>query len=90
MFDSFALVEAMGRVIQDRTGDTILTRYSNDRRQKFIEIASPRASQNKLTVFHSGPGKATDAWAERMRAIAASPDRMRAVLSFTKQLETRF
>lgn len=90
MFDSFALVEALARVIQDGADDAILTAYSNDRRRKFLELASPQASQNKLALFHSGPGKATDTWTERMRAIAKSPDRMRQVLSFTKQLETRF
>lgn len=90
MFDSFALVEALTRVIADGADDAILTAYSDDRRRKFLEIASPRASQNKLTVFHSGPGKAADLWAEQMRAVAKDRDRMRAVLSFTKQLETRF
>jgi 3-(3-hydroxy-phenyl)propionate hydroxylase/6-hydroxy-3-succinoylpyridine 3-monooxygenase len=89
MFDAFALVEALSRVINDGTDDEILTRYSDDRRRRFIELASPRASQNKLTVFHSGPGKATDAWIERTRAIAQSPERMRDALSFTRQLESR-
>jgi 3-(3-hydroxy-phenyl)propionate hydroxylase/6-hydroxy-3-succinoylpyridine 3-monooxygenase len=89
MFDAFALIEALNRVVHGGADDEILTRYSDDRRRKFIELASPRASQNKLTVFHSGPGKATDAWIERTRAIAASPERMREALSFTRQLESR-
>ena len=89
MFDAFALIEALNRVIHDGADDEILTRYSDDRRCKFIELVSPRASQNKLTVFHSGPGKATDAWIERTRAIAASPERMREAVSFTRQLESR-
>jgi 3-(3-hydroxy-phenyl)propionate hydroxylase/6-hydroxy-3-succinoylpyridine 3-monooxygenase len=90
MFDAFALVEALNRVIHEGAGDEILTRYSDDRRRKFLELASPRASQTKLTVFHSGPGKATDAWIARTRAIAASPERMREALSFTRQLESRW
>lgn len=90
MFDSFALVEALTRVIDGGADDTILATYSDDRRRKFLEIASPRASQNKLGVFHSGPGKATDTWVAQMRAIAKDRDRMRTALSFTKQLETRF
>ena len=90
MFDSFALVEALNRVIHDEADGEILTRYSDDRRCKFSELVSPRASQNTLTVFHSGPCKATDAWIERTRAIAASGDRVREAVSFTRQLESRF
>jgi 3-(3-hydroxy-phenyl)propionate hydroxylase/6-hydroxy-3-succinoylpyridine 3-monooxygenase len=89
MFDAFALIESLNRVIHDHADDEILTRYSDDRRCKFIELASPRASQNKLTVFHSGPGKATDDWIVRTRAIATSTERMRETLSFTRQLESR-
>lgn len=90
MFDSFALVEALNRVIHDGADTSLLGVYSDSRRQKFLELASPRASDNKRLVFHSGPGKATDVWTERARVIAASPDRMREVLSFTRQLETSF
>lgn len=88
MFDSFALVEVLNRVIHERADEEILTRYSDDRRCKFIELASPRASQGKMTVFHMGPGRTMDAWVARTRAIAADPDRLREAVSFTKQLES--
>jgi 3-(3-hydroxy-phenyl)propionate hydroxylase/6-hydroxy-3-succinoylpyridine 3-monooxygenase len=88
MFDSFALVDVLNRVIHEGADAQILDRYSNDRRRIFLELVSPRASQNKLNVFHSGPGKATDSLIARLRETAASPDKMRVALSFTTQLES--
>jgi 2-polyprenyl-6-methoxyphenol hydroxylase-like FAD-dependent oxidoreductase len=90
MFDAFALAEALNRVIHEGADVAILNRYSNDRRRIFLEIVSPRATQNKLNVFHSGPGRATDALVARLRETAASPEKMREALSFTTQLESRF
>ncbi|RRH69351.1 FAD-dependent oxidoreductase [Falsigemmobacter faecalis] len=90
MFDSFAVVETLKRVMLDGAAPGLLKDYSDDRRRKFIELVSPRASQNKLTVFHSAPGKAFDIWTERMREIARNKDLQRGALSFTAGLATQF
>ncbi|GAB2458009.1 hypothetical protein GCM10027082_05670 [Comamonas humi] len=88
MFDSFALVEALGRVIHDGTSHGILDAYEADRRQKFIELVSPRATANLHHLYHTAPGKAMDDWVANTKAIAKSPDAMRDIFSFTEKLLT--
>lgn len=88
MFDSFALIEALGRVIHDGANHDILDVYEADRRQKFIELVSPRASANLQHLYRTAPGKAMDDWVARTKAIAKSPDAMREAFSFTEKLLT--
>ncbi|MFJ1472613.1 FAD-dependent oxidoreductase [Massilia orientalis] len=90
MFDSFALVEALGRVTLDGASDDILEFYDRDRRQKFVELVSPRASHNLRTLYHMLPGQQRDEWIAQARAIAADRDRMREVMSFHDQMRTVF
>ena len=90
MFDSFALVEALGRVIQDGASEDILEFYDRDRRQKFIELVSPRATHNLRTLYHMLPGQQRDEWIAQARAIAADRDKMRQVMSFHEQMRTVF
>lgn len=90
MFDSFALVEALGRVIDGRAGDEMLEFYDRDRRQKFVELVSPRATQNLQALYHLLPGQQRNQWIERARAIAADRDQMRQVLVFHEQMRTVF
>jgi len=85
-----ALVEALGQVITDGRNSAILTEYSDDRRRKFLEIASPRASENKKIVYHMAPGQQRDEWVDYMRSAAQSPDMLRQMFSFSEQLVTRF
>lgn len=88
MFDSFALVEALNRVIHDGATTEILDVYESDRRQKFIELVSPRATSNLQRLYRTAPGKEMDDWVARTREIAKSPDAMREMFSFTEKLET--
>lgn len=90
MFDSFALVEALGRVIQDGADDDVLEFYDRDRRQKFIELVSPRATKNLHTLYHMLPGQQRDEWIAGARAIAADRDKMREALLFHEQMRTVF
>lgn len=90
VLDSMALVEALGQVITDGRNSAILTEYSDDRRRKFLEIASPRASENKKIVYHMAPGQQRDEWVDYMRSAAQSPDMLRQMFSFSEQLVTRF
>jgi 3-(3-hydroxy-phenyl)propionate hydroxylase/6-hydroxy-3-succinoylpyridine 3-monooxygenase len=85
-----ALVEALGQVITEGRDSAILTEYSDDRRRKFLEIASPRASLNKQIVFHMGPGHQRDEWLGYMRHAAQNPDMLRQMFSFSEQLVSRF
>lgn len=88
MFDSFALVEALNRIIHDGQAHDILDVYDRDRRQKFIELVSPRASANKVRLYHTVPGTEKDQWVAQTRAIAKSNDAMREAFSFTEQMQT--
>jgi len=90
VLDSMALVEALGQVITEGRDSAILTEYSDDRRRKFLEIASPRASLNKQIVFHMGPGHQRDEWLGYMRRAAQNPDMLRQMFSFSEQLVSRF
>ncbi|GJE44731.1 FAD-dependent oxidoreductase [Methylobacterium soli] len=90
MFDSFALVEALGRVIHDGASHDILEFYERDRRQKFIELVSPRASANKQRLYRTAPGTEMDDWIAEIRAIGRNPDAMREAFRFTEQLKTVF
>ena len=64
--------------------------YERDRRQKFIELVSPRATANLHLMYHTSPGRAKDEWVARTKAIARSPDAMREAFSFTEQMQTVF
>ncbi|QFT60865.1 6-hydroxy-3-succinoylpyridine 3-monooxygenase HspB (plasmid) [Sulfitobacter sp. THAF37] len=90
VLDSMAVVEVLGQVINDGRDSAILTEYSDDRRRKFIEIASPRASQNKQVVFHMAPGHQREEWLAHMRRASQSPDMLRQMFSFSEQLVSRF
>lgn len=88
MFDSFALVEALNRVIHDGTNADILDVYDRDRRQKFIELVSPRATSNLQRLYRTAPGTDMNDWIRRTREIGKSPDAMREMFRFTEKLET--
>lgn len=90
MFDCFALVEALGRVIHGGASDDILEFYERDRRRKFIELVSPRASHNLRTLYHMLPGEQRDGWIEGVRAIAVDRDKMRDAMLFHEQMRTVF
>lgn len=90
MFDCFALVEALGRVIHDGADDSVLDLYDSERRRNFIEIVSPRASNNLRALYHMLPGQQRDEWIAQARTIAADRDRMREMLLFHEQMRTVF
>jgi 3-(3-hydroxy-phenyl)propionate hydroxylase/6-hydroxy-3-succinoylpyridine 3-monooxygenase len=53
LFDSFALVEALGAVIGGEAEDSLLDRYSAERLEIFWTITSPQATENKRFIYHS-------------------------------------
>lgn len=90
MFDCFALVEALGRVLLDGASDDILDVYERDRRQKFIELVSPRASHNLRTLYHMLPGRQRDEWIDWARSISKDRTKMRNAMLFHEQMRTVF
>lgn len=90
MFDAFALVEALNRVVHDGAGEEMLEYYERDRRRVFIEVTSPRASDNLRRLYYLQPGQQKDDAVDWLRDVSLSADRMRVEFSFTEQMETRF
>ncbi len=90
MFDSFALIEALNRVMHDGASEDLLDFYEADRRRIFIELTSPRASDNLRNLYKTYPGIGKDALLARLREIAENKDLMRQELSFTENMETQF
>lgn len=88
LFDSYVLHEALAAVVHRATDETILSRYAASRRDVFLNIASPRATENKRLVFHSTDAARLDSDLDVFRRIARDRDfRLNALLS-AKQLET--
>jgi len=77
MLDSMVLSEALAAVIQGRADDTILDRYSDDRRRVFNEVATPSSSETKRLVFHSTDADRLERDLQRLRDVAADPERSR-------------
>ena len=90
MFDAFALIEVLNRVIHDGGGDELLDFYDQDRRRIFIEHTSPRASDNLRLMYYTKPGQAKNDWIDWARGVARDPALMRDAFRFTEQLETKF
>lgn len=90
MFDAFALTEALNRVIHDGANDDLLEFYERDRRRVFIEVTSPRASDNLRRLYYTKPGAQKDETIDWFRTVAKSDDLMREQFQFTEQMETKF
>jgi 3-(3-hydroxy-phenyl)propionate hydroxylase/6-hydroxy-3-succinoylpyridine 3-monooxygenase len=89
LFDSFALYPALAAIILDGASDTLLDRYSQERRDMFVNRASPQASANKQLIFHAnGGGSQLEEALVALRRSAVDPDFLRERLMFTKSLET--
>ncbi|WP_299847527.1 NAD(P)/FAD-dependent oxidoreductase [uncultured Paracoccus sp.] len=90
MFDAFALIEVLNRVIHGGAGEDLLDFYDRDRRRTFIEVTSPRASDNLRTMYYMKSGVQKDDWIDRTRAIGKSDALMREAFGFTESMQTRF
>lgn len=88
LFDAYVLNEAVGAVVQGRAEESILDRYSELRRAAYLDKAGPRAVSNKKLIFHSDDPVKRDQDLEMFRQMGKDPELTRAVLSFTKTLET--
>ena len=90
MFDAFALIEALNRVIHDGANHDILEFYEQDRRRIFTEITSPRASLNLRNLYYLKEGQEKEERIQFLRDVAGNDELIRRELSFTEQLITRF
>lgn len=88
MFDAFALTSVLNQVIHDGRSEDILDVFEADRRRKFIELVSPRASDNLRNLYHQKPGEGKNDWVNNTRSISKDIDRMRDALRFPETMET--
>ncbi len=90
MFDAFALIEILNRVLHEGAGEDLLELYDRDRRRIFIEQTSPRASDNLRLMYYSQPGQAKNGWIEWARGVSKDDVQMRSAFGFTESMETKF
>ena len=90
MFDAFALIEALNRVLHEGASHDVLEFYERDRRRIFTETTSPRASLNLRNLYQLKEGQEKEERVQFLRTVARDEALMRKEMSFTEQLETRF
>ncbi|ANC88313.1 para-nitrophenol 4-monooxygenase [Sphingomonas melonis TY] len=90
MFDAFALIGTLNRVLHDGAGEDMLEFYERDRRRVFAEVTSPRASGNLRSLYHLKEGQEKEDRIRFLRTVAGDERLLERELSFTKQMETHF
>ena len=88
LYDSFALSEALAAVVHGEASDTILDRYSEQRRKVYHEVISPISSESLRLVFNSGDEDRLRKDLALLRGRKSDPDAMRKFLSVPAALET--
>ena len=88
LFDSYALIEALGAVVTRGVDDSILDLYAEERRAMFVDKASPRATANKQLLFHTADPAELDRGLEVFRRMSRDAEFAAEALFFTKNLES--
>jgi 2-polyprenyl-6-methoxyphenol hydroxylase-like FAD-dependent oxidoreductase len=89
LLDCFALYPALAAVILDSADPEILDRYSDARREIFLNRVSPQATANKRLIFHAhGGGKQLEDALAALRRLPTDSDFLLQRLMFLKSLET--
>jgi len=89
LFDSFALYPALAAVICDGADPSVLDRYSDSRRDIFLNLISPQAVANKRLIYHAnGGGTHLEAALVSLRRLRTDKDFVLQRLLFLKSLET--
>jgi len=88
MFDCFVLYEALAAVIHGDAGESVLDRYSDERRRVFWELASPQACENKRLIYHSHDPVRLEQDLQMLRRFASDRDFLIERSLFTRRLAT--
>ena len=89
LFDSFALYPALSAIVLQGADSGVLDRYSDARRDAFVNRASPQAVANKRLIYHAnGGGPALEEALAGLRRLASDPSFLLQRLMFTRSLET--
>jgi 2-polyprenyl-6-methoxyphenol hydroxylase-like FAD-dependent oxidoreductase len=89
LFDSFALYPALAAVIVDGADASALDRYSESRREIFLQRVSPQATANKRLIYHAnGGGAQLEEALVALRRLRTDREFVLRRLMFLKSLET--
>jgi 3-(3-hydroxy-phenyl)propionate hydroxylase/6-hydroxy-3-succinoylpyridine 3-monooxygenase len=89
LLDSFALYPALAAVVMESADPAVLDRYSDSRREIFLNRVSPQAVANKQLIFHAnGGGKLLEDALVKLRKLPTDRDFLLQRLMFLKSLET--
>ncbi len=89
LLDCFALYPALAAVISDSADPAVLDRYSDARREIFLNRVSPQAVANKRLIFHAnGGGESLEEALAVLRRLRTDRDFLLQRLMFLKSLQT--
>jgi 2-polyprenyl-6-methoxyphenol hydroxylase-like FAD-dependent oxidoreductase len=89
LFDCFALYPALSAVILEGADASILDRYSDSRRDIFLNRISPQAVANKRLIYHAnGGGQQLEEALASLRRLRTDREFVLQRLMFLKSLET--
>lgn len=89
LFDCFALYPALAAVIQERADASVLDRYSDSRRDIFLNRISPQAVANKRLIYHAnGGGQNLEEALVSLRRLKTDREFVLQRLMFLKSLES--
>jgi 2-polyprenyl-6-methoxyphenol hydroxylase-like FAD-dependent oxidoreductase len=89
LFDCFALHPVLSAVVLENTDPSILDRYSESRRDIFLNRISPQASANKRLIYHAnGGGQQLEEALVSLRRLRTDREFVLQRLMFLKSLET--
>ncbi len=89
LFDSFALIPALGAVICEGADPAVLDWYADVRRDMFLNRVSPQAVANKQLIFHAnGGGEQLEAALTALRRLPTDRELLLQRLMFLKSLAT--
>jgi len=89
LYDSFLLSEVLAAVVQGSADDTILDRYSEERRKVFDEVTSPVSTESFRLVFNSDDEERFANDLKRLKDRTTNLEDMRTFASIPAMLETR-
>lgn len=81
LWDGLVLADVLAAVLRGEEDDSILDRYSDERRRVYLDISSPAASSNKRMIEQTDP-EIRKADCEKMKAMADDPDLTRLMMCF--------
>jgi 6-hydroxy-3-succinoylpyridine 3-monooxygenase len=89
LFDCFALYPALSAVVLDGADAAVLDRYSDSRRDIFLNRISPQSSANKQLIYHAnGGGRQLDEALVGLRRLGTDREFVLQRLYFLKWLES--